>query len=167
MKNIKEFKSELIITKTDMTSILKGVVLLIIGIAIFFLPEVKKSGVIPSCLIFTGVMLICVAIYFFAAKFRKNVYAKTGSRIVKESIFYRNDDFEALKAGIENRDAKSVANVQKQTEANVMVDMLYSKDYQYLALQLKRYEPFEFKPQTDVIEIEGELVYDMIKSLVL
>ena len=72
-----------------------------------------------------------------------------------------------LNPAFENRDAKSVANVQKQTEANVMVDMLYSKDYQYLALQLKRYEPFEFKPQTDIIEIEGEPVYDMIKSLVL
>ena len=100
MNNIKEFKSELIVTKTDITSILKGVVMLIIGIVIFFLPEVKKSGVIPSSLIFIGVMLICVAIYFFAAKFRKNVYIKTGSKIVKENIFYRNDDFEALKSGI-------------------------------------------------------------------
>ena len=108
---------------------------------------------------------IAFSLYIFIAKTKINVYTKTGSLIVKKNIFFDTSDFYALKSALENNDFQPIKKAKKIDEGNIQIYALYSKDNKFAAVQLLKYEPFDFIPQTNIIVMENEKAEDFIKSI--
>lgn len=83
----------------------------------------------------------------------------------KVRIFYASEDLYGLKNSLENQDVKSFEKFKKQHEGNVQLSIVYSKDNQYFAAQVLKYEPFEYKPQSDILIAEGETAARFIANI--
>ena len=86
----------------------------------------------------------------FIAGLNSEVYAKTNSPIIKRQIYFDTADFYDIKSAIENDKLDTLDKFNKVDEGNVQLYVIHSKDKKFAALQLLKYEPFDFVPQTDV-----------------
>ena len=55
-----------------------------------------------------------------------------------------------IKDAIENADYNSIEKFKRVDEGNVQLYVVHSKDKKFAAMQLLKYEPFDFVPQTEV-----------------
>ena len=88
------------------------------------------------------------------AKLNSEVYVKTNSPIVKRQLYFNTTDFYDIKNAIENADYKSIEKFKRVDEGNVELYVIHSKDRKFAALQLFKYEPFDFVPQTEIKTLE-------------
>lgn len=83
--------------------------------------------------------------------FRRRVYTPTQSPVSKKEYFYAADDFTALKAAVEHRNYTKISELRRQSDGNVRLTALCSKDGKFAAAQVARYQPFEFFPETEIV----------------
>ena len=84
------------------------------------------------------------------ARLNSEVYTKTNSPIVRRELYFDTNDFFNIKNVVENNDFKSIEKFKRVDEGNVQLYIIHSKDKKFAALQLLKYEPFDFVPQTEV-----------------
>ena len=84
----------------------------------------------------------------------QKTYSKTNSPIIKRQLYYDTNDFYNIKNALENDDLKSIEKIKRVDEGNVQLYVLHSKDKKFAALQLLKYEPFDFIPQTEIKTVE-------------
>ena len=106
---------------------------------------------LSSAMIFFGIVSVALALFLFIARLNVEMYAKTNSPIVRRQIYFDTADFYAIKSAIENDKLDTLEKFNKVDEGNVQLYVVYSKDKKFAALQLLKYEPFDFVPQTDVM----------------
>lgn len=164
-ENIQKVQLKSIEKKTNILSLILAIAILAIGVALFFFSGSFDNNILSSTIIFIGVIAIAFSLYIFIAKTKINVYTKTGSLIVKKNIFFDTSDFYALKSALENNDFQPIKKAKKIDEGNIQIYALYSKDNKFAAVQLLKYEPFDFIPQTNIIVMENEKAEDFIKSI--
>ena len=151
--NIKNTKIDFIENKFNVSSLILSIVL--IGLAIFmFLYSRNFGGMLSSALIFFGIIALCIAIFLIFVKLNSEVYSKTNSPIVKRELYFDTNDFYNIKNIIENNDFKSIEKFKRVDEGNVQLYVIHSKDKKFAALQLLKYEPFDFIPQTEIKTVE-------------
>ena len=83
--------------------------------------------------------------------FRRMIYTPTQSPVSKKEIYYAADDFTALKAAIEHKQFDNLKQLHSQSDGNVRLSALCSRDGAFAAAQVFRYHPFEFFPETEII----------------
>ena len=105
-------------------------------------------------MIFLGILFVGFALFFLIAKLNSEVYSKTNSPIVKRQLYYDTADFYNIKNVIDNNDYKSIEKFKRVDEGNIQLYVIHSKDKKFAALQLLKYEPFDFIPQTEVKMME-------------
>ena len=122
---------------------------------------------VPCCLqlLFLGVVAIIVALFLLFAKLKKDIYVKTGSPVSKKNIFYDTADFFGIKNALENGDFQAIKRIKTIEDGNVQIYALYSKDRKFAAVQLLKYEPFDFIPQTNIIIMENDKAEDLINAI--
>lgn len=151
--NIKNTKIDFIEKKFNVSSLMLSIVL--IGLAVFmFLYSRNIGGMLSSALIFFGIIALCIAIFLIFVKLNSEVYSKTNSPIVKRELYFDTNDFYNIKNIIENNDFKSIEKFKRVDEGNVQLYVIHSKDKKFAALQLLKYEPFDFIPQTEIKTVE-------------
>ena len=151
--NIKNTKIDFIENKFNVSSLILSIVL--IGLAVFmFLYSRNIGGMLSSALIFFGIIALCIAIFLIFVKLNSEVYSKTNSPIVKRELYFDTNDFYNIKNIIENNDFKSIEKFKRVDEGNVQLYVIHSKDKKFAALQLLKYEPFDFIPQTEIKTVE-------------
>jgi len=151
--NIKNTKIDFIESKFNVSSLILSIVL--IGLAVFmFLYSRNIGGMLSSALIFFGIIALCIAIFLIFVKLNSEVYSKTNSPIVKRELYFDTNDFYNIKNIIENNDFKSIEKFKRVDEGNVQLYVIHSKDKKFAALQLLKYEPFDFIPQTEIKTVE-------------
>lgn len=148
--NIQNTQIELIEKKFNVASLLLGIVLTGIACFLFVYSGNIEGNMLSSTMIFGGVVAAILALFLFIAKMNQEVYAKTNSPIVRRQLYYDTADFHNLKNVIDSDDLKSIERFKRIDEGNVQLYVLHSKDRKFAALQLLRYEPFDFIPQTDI-----------------
>ena len=164
MENIQNYQNQDIVKKINVGSLLLSIILLACCVVLCYLSS-NFENTMSSLLIFFGVAAACYALYLIIWRMNKQVYVNTNSDIVKSNIYYSNDDFLALKSSLENCDCKLMEKCKTQGEGTVQVAALYSKDGQFLEAQVLKYEPFEYKPQTEVIVMKGDKARNFIHYL--
>lgn len=152
--NIKDLQIELIQKKFNVASLLIGIVLIGLGIALFVLSRGVEGNMLSSAMIFLGILFVGFALFFLIAKLNSEVYSKTNSPIVKRQLYYDTADFYNIKNVIDNNDYKSIEKFKRVDEGNIQLYVIHSKDKKFAALQLLKYEPFDFIPQTEVKMME-------------
>ena len=164
-ENIQSFQLPDIVKKISVKTIIISILLVIFSIALYYASNLFENNIFSSFLIFIGVFADCIMIFLLTKHLKSQVNVKTNSVVKKTCTFFRIEDYLLLKTALENHDYKSITNVKPQGEGNVQLCYVYSKDHQYLAVQLFKYEPFEFKPQTDIFIIEGDLATKFLKAM--
>ena len=148
--NIKNTQIDYIEKKFNVTSLISSIILIGLGVFMFIYSSNIDSNMLSSALIFFGVVSLCFAGFMLIARLNSEVYTKTNSPIVRRELYFDTNDFFNIKNVVENNDFKSIEKFKRVDEGNVQLYVIHSKDKKFAALQLLKYEPFDFVPQTEV-----------------
>lgn len=151
--------------KINVTSIIISIVLIIFAVAMFYLSHVKQSEIITSTEIFFGVIAACIAIYMLGWQRTKLVNKETGSVVSKDHIFYDPVNFYGIKTALEEENFEVFVSFRRQQEGNVQTVFYFSDDHKYIAIQVFKYEPFEYKPQTDIYVFKDVKAMKLIEKI--
>lgn len=152
--------------KTNINSIIVASVLLILSATLFVLSGRTESNFGSSSELFVGVLALGVAVYLFLAQRQKMIDTVSGSTLSKDHIFYSASDLHNIKVSLANRNFKGLSDIQRQPDGNVQLAFLYSKDRKYIAIQVQKYEPFEYKPYSEIYVFRGDEAERLIGELV-
>ena len=152
--NIQNTHIELIEKKFSVKSLLLSLALMGAGVFLFIYSYNFGNNMLSSTLIFFGIAIVAYATFLMIAKLNGEVYVKTNSPIVKRQLYFNTADFYDIKKAIENADYKSIEKFKRVEEGNVELYVIHSKDKKFAAMQLFKYEPFDFVPQTEIKTLE-------------
>ena len=152
--NIQNTHIELIEKKFSVKSLLLSLALMGAGVFLFIYSSNFGNNMFSSTLIFFGIAIVAYATFLMIAKLNGEVYVKTNSPIVKRQLYFNTADFYDIKKAIENADYKSIEKFKRVEEGNVELYVIHSKDKKFAAMQLFKYEPFDFVPQTEIKTLE-------------
>ncbi len=164
-RNINTYSFSKVEKRSNATSLAIGIISIIAGCALFYVSSLATTNMLSSLSIFGGAVLVCIGLYLLIWKRNHEIYKPSGAVIKKERIFYASEDFYSLKNALENLDTKSFEKLKKHHEGNVQLSVVYSNDNQYFAAQVLKYEPFEYKPQSDIITTTGDAAARLIASI--
>ena len=148
--NIQNTQIELIEKKFNVKSLILSLLLIGLSCYLFIYSSTFERTMLSSAMIFVGITMIVFAIFLIIAKLNNEVYVKTNSPIIKRQLYFDSADFYNLKDAIDNADYNSIEKFKRVEEGNVQLYVIHSKDKKFAAMQLLKYEPFDFVPQTDV-----------------
>ena len=148
--NIKNTQIDYIEKKFNVTSLISSFILIGLSVFMFVYSGNFDGNMLSSALIFFGVVALCFAGFLLVARLSSEVYSKTNSPIVRRELYFDTNDLYNIKNVIENNDFKSIDKFKRVDEGNVQLYVIHSKDKKFAALQLLKYEPFDFVPQTEV-----------------
>ena len=150
MTNIQNTQLDFIQKRFNISALLSGIVLIGLGSLLFIYSRSMDGNMLSSALIFFGIVSIAFALFLLIAKLNAEVYAKTNSPIVRRQIYFDGADFYNIKSAIEEGKFEILDKFKRVDEGNVQLYVVHSRDKKFAALQLLKYEPFEFVPQTEV-----------------
>ena len=151
--------------KLNTSSIIISIILIIFAAAMFYLSHIKQSDIITSTEIFFGVIAICVAIFMIGWQRTKLVNTETGSVVSKDRIFYDPVDLYGIKAALEEENFEAFVGFRRQQEGNVQTVFYFSADHNYIAIQVFKYEPFEYKQQSDIYIFKDVKAMKLIEKM--
>lgn len=163
--NIQTTQLESIEKKLNISALSLAMLSAITGIVLFVLSAKMEHSMLSSTMIFFGLIIIGFSIFLFFARAKKDTYTKTNSPVIKKSIFFETNDFINIKNALENREFQAIKNSKRIDEGNVQMYALFSKDKKFAAVQLLKYEPFDFIPHTDIIIMENDMAEQFINKL--
>lgn len=150
MTNIQNTQLDFIQKRFNISALLSGIVLIGLGSLLFIYSRSMDGNMLSSALIFFGIVSIAFALFLLIARLNAEVYAKTNSPIVRRQIYFDGADFYNIKSAIEEGKFEILDKFKRVDEGNVQLYVVHSRDNKFAALQLLKYEPFEFVPQTEV-----------------
>ncbi|MBQ8956910.1 MAG: hypothetical protein IJ057_00175 [Bacteroidales bacterium] len=86
--------------------------------------------------------------------FRRWYYKPTQSAVSKKEYFFAADDFLPLKTAIEQGRFDTLQKLHRQSDGNVKLVVVSTKDGKFAAVQVFRYQPFEFRPETEIVVLK-------------
>ena len=150
MTNIQNTQLDFIQKRFNISALLSGIVLIGFGAFLFVYSRGVDSNMLSSSLIFFGIVSVAFALFLLIARLNAEVYTKTNSPIVRRQIYFDGADFYNIKSAIEEGKFETLDKFKRVDEGNVQLYVVHSRDKKFAALQLLKYEPFEFVPQTEV-----------------
>lgn len=150
MTNIQNTQLDFIQKRFNISALLSGIVLIGLGSLLFIYSRSMDGNMLSSALIFFGIVSIAFALFLLIARLNAEVYTKTNSPIVRRQIYFDGADFYNIKSAIEEGKFEILDKFKRVDEGNVQLYVVHSRDKKFAALQLLKYEPFEFVPQTEV-----------------
>lgn len=150
MTNIQNTQLDLIQKRFNISALLSGIVLIGLGALLFVYSRNMDGNMLSSSLIFFGIVSVAFALFLLIARLNAEVYTKTNSPIVRRQVYFDAADFYNIKSAIEEGKFDTLDKFKRVDEGNVQLYVVHSKDKKFAALQLFKYEPFDFIPQTDV-----------------
>ncbi|MGN0033506.1 MAG: hypothetical protein ACI358_07010 [Candidatus Limimorpha sp.] len=149
-QNINNCKLPYVEKRINTLAIFLGTLLLIIGVLMFYLSSVSESSMMSSTDVFAGIVSVVIAVCLIFFQRKKLVEKETGSIIKKECVYYNVNDLDAILSALKRQDYFIFSNIHRQENGNVQMLFYYSKDHRYFAAQVLRYEPFEYRPVSDI-----------------
>ena len=149
--------------KRNSASIVKAIVYLAVAIAatcsLIFIKDSKSSlymfaGIVAS---FGYIMAVCVLIFS-----RKDILCE-GKRLNGHTLYFDTANANVEKA-IASKDAKALKNYKNESENGLKLELAYSDDLSIARYRLYRYIPFEFQPDSEIIELNADQVKVLISE---
>jgi hypothetical protein len=149
--------------KRNSASIIKAVVYLAVAItatcSLIFIKDSKSSlymfaGIVAS---FGYIMAVCVLIFS-----RKDILCE-GKRLNGYTLYFDTANANVEKA-IAAKDAKALKSYKNTTENGLKLELAFSDDHSIARYRLYRYIPFEFQPDSEIIEINADQVKMLISE---
>ncbi len=147
--------------KRNSGSIMKAVVYLVVAVAatlsLVFIKDSKSSmymlmGIVAA---FGYIMAVCCVIFA-----NKDIMCE-GKRLNGHTFYFDTANANVEKA-IAAKDAKALKSYRNTTENGLKLELAYTDDFSVARYRLYRYIPFEFQPDSEIIEINAEQVKVLI-----
>jgi hypothetical protein len=151
-QDIKTTQHSQIVKKINYSNIVLSIVFVIAGLSTFFITsgmDKEKSSLIMS-LYFLAVCLIIVGIVLFFIKGKYDVYQKTNSPVKYTVLAFEKKDMNTLKDILAQDQFIKGSPISFIPNSNSHLDVIVSKDNQFVAAQLKEFIPFTFQAATPV-----------------
>ena len=100
---------------------------------------------------FGYIMAVCVLIFA-----HKDILCE-GKRLNGHTLYFDTTNANVEKA-IASKDAKALKNYKNESENGLKLELAYSDDHSIARYRLYRYIPFEFQPDSEIIELNAEQV---------
>lgn len=164
-ENINNCKLPDVEKKTNIVSLVAGLLLIALAVVLFVMSGKVESNLGSSTEVFFGVIAIGVALYLVLGQRNKMVDMTTDSVVSKDHIYFGTNDLHDIKVALANNDFDGFDNVRRQPDGNVQVIFYFSRDNRYIAIQVQKYEPFEYKPCSEVYVFRGDDAERLIGKL--
>lgn len=148
--DINKYEIEGLERKTNVPALTIGCIACIVGVALFFIQKMCASTISAYALIFIGIVLVCYGAFQAIWQSKKWFYAPTNSVTTCHDYYYGAEDFTALKLAVESKNLNAIKKIKTQSDGNVRLRVIKSKDNQFAAAQIFRYIPFEFRPESKI-----------------
>ena len=143
--------------KRNSASWVKALIYLIIAVAatcsLIFIKDSKSAiymfaGIVAA---FGYIMAVCVPIFA-----HKDILCE-GKRLNGYTLYFDTATANVEKA-IAAKDAKALKSYKNESENGLKLELAYSDDHSIARYRLYRYIPFEFQPDSEIVEINAEQV---------
>lgn len=134
--------------RTNIVSVLLSLGIALLGcVCIVISLGLDDSSVTISMVLLTvGTVLLLYALYRVFWRSAEIVYTPTRS-VIRERTFYVNSaDLEALQRILENKDLKLFSRISFKQSGNGRIDCMFSKDGEFMAVQLFHFVPYAYEP---------------------
>lgn len=151
--------------KTNILSLVLAAILLALAAVLFVLSSYVENNLGSSAEIFFGVVAIGIALYLVFAQREKMIDKNTGSVISKDHIYFSANDLHSIKVALANKSFDGLDGIKRQQNGNVQLVFYFSQKNNYIAIQVQKYEPFEYKPFSEIYVFRGEDAEKLIGKL--
>lgn len=164
-ENINSCKLPDVEKKTNTISIISAVVLLALAVVLFILSSHVENNLGSSTEIFVGVIAVGIALYMLFAQREKMIDSTTGSVVSKDHIYYDVNDLHEIKVALANKSFSKLRYIKHHPDGNIQLVFYFSNDQKYIAIQVLKYEPFEYKPYSEIYVFRDEEAEKLIGEL--
>ncbi len=143
--------------KRSGATMMKALIYLVIGVAatlsLVFIKDSKSSmymfmGIVAAL---GYIMAVCVVI------FSSKDILSDGKRLNGYTLYFDTANANVEKA-IAAKDAKALKSYKNENENGLKLELAFSDDHSVARYRLYRYIPFEFQPDSEIVEINAEQV---------
>lgn len=108
----------------------------------------------PMCLGCLSVicLLLTIAYLFFS----KPELKYNGSKINGYQFYFNNPSTAAIRIAIRDKDKKALLSFLNKNEIGLRLNVAISEDGSMKRMRFFKYEPFEYKPEGEIIEIDAD-----------
>lgn len=142
--------------RTNISSAFLAVLLILLSaVSLIVYSQLDRvAAAITLTLLFLAGCFLLIGIYILFWKSKILVYGPTGSKVMKESLFFEIGELNKLekmiKSGVFTR------TVQSNEKGSVRLDILKSEDGKFVALQLFQFSLYKFTVNTPITYFHGE-----------
>ena len=100
--------------------------------------------------------------------FRRWHYMPTQMAVSKKEYYFIEYEYKDLKESLENHKFNDLKKLHCKTLNPVELVVVNTKDEQFAAAQIRHYEPYEFKPETEIMvfkDAEAKAFLGVLKEL--
>lgn len=148
--------------KINMVNLVIGIVAAIAGIVAFILGSIMFEGALSTIMYVLGIALVVLAAVLLC-KMRMLVYQPSGAKVKEKKMYFDATDFFAVRQAVEQCNAEVLSKCQIRSEGNVELGMVCSCDGKFMAMQVLKFVPFEYQPQTDIIFPDADTSVKLLK----
>ncbi|MDR3218930.1 MAG: hypothetical protein LBU22_08140 [Dysgonamonadaceae bacterium] len=151
-QDIKTTQHSQIVKKISFLNILISILLVIAGITTFYISSGvdKENSIWVIFLFLAAICLIAAGAILFFARWKYEVYEKTGSPVVQKTYSFTKKEIDILKSVLDQEQFQSGKPIVFLPNGDAHLDVLFSKDNQFAVAQLKEYIPFTFQPVSSI-----------------
>ena len=162
--DINKYEIEGLERKTNVPALVIGNMACVVGIVLFFIQKMCASTILAYILIFIGIVLVGYGAFQAVWQSKKWFYTPTNSITSCHDYYYGADDFTALKLAVESKNLNAINKIKVQSDGNVRLRVIKSKDNQFVAAQVFRYVPFEFRPESKIAVMKDAEAKEFVES---
>lgn len=136
--------------KAHRPALISGICFTIVGAVLLYVQTLCSTVGLAYLLILLGIAGLVHGVYQIFHGSKTWFYKPTDSKVAQKEYYYLADDFNALTNAIEHHRFEVLKSLKRQPDSNVKLVVVSSKDGKFAAAQVFRYQPFEFKPETEI-----------------
>lgn len=156
-----------IVRRVHILSLIGAIVLVSAGLGIFFsaFQLNDKTSNLSMLLIVLGTAAFLLGIFRLLWKSRQLVYLPTGGRVTEASLYFDFQNMDKLKDLLEKGSFPLDTYIKSTGSGNLRLDILYSQDSKFAAVQLFQFIPYAYTPVTKVHYFTGDKASALITYL--
>lgn len=141
-----------IVKRTCVSGIILSSIMLLLGVLAFvsILEIDNESSALSMATMVLGTALCLTGIFRLFWKSKEVVYAPTGSVAKERTVFFDLKHKDALKDIITSGSFAGSSDIRGEASGNLRMDVIFSKDKKFAAVQLFQFVPYTYQPITSV-----------------
>lgn len=154
--------------KTSFLNIFASIFISLAGVVVFTLSKsFDNSSTLQTALFVIGLVLIIAGLFLLLSKSRQWVYSPTQSVLIGKNIYVADSDAVAIKAMLDDNSTDKLQPVEQLETGSSYVELVFSRDVNFLAVQLLQFSAFCYQPISPVYTFTNEkakLLYNCLNS---